>query len=118
LGLNILPIFMSFFSRRFAMIGLLVVATLIIPYQLFLGVRWWRVHREAERIVTYVQTTMAATNQPPANLNGYAFRDPSTAAFIGYSPTAGNSFRVDYWIGTPTTSHWFDRSAGWLYYAD
>jgi hypothetical protein len=107
---NVVPLLVFFASRRLAIIGLLVIATLIVPYQLFLGVRWWRVHREAERIGAQLQSGAPASK--------YVFRDSGTRPFITFGGPVSQPHSVDYWIGTPSTSHWYDPTLGWCYYAD
>lgn len=107
--LNSIPLLVFFASRRLAVIGLLTIATLIVPYQLFLGVRWWRVHREAERIVVHLQSGAPGST--------YIFRDSGIRPFINIRAPGGKP-DVDYWIGTPSTSHWYDPALGWCYYAD
>ena len=106
--LNIVPLLAGLVSRRLAVIGLLVIATLIIPYQLLLGVRWWRVQREADRIVLHLRSGAPASS--------YVFRDAGTRPFITIAPRPDTD--VSYWIGSPSTSHWYDPKYGWLYYPD
>lgn len=116
---NAVPLTLIFFHRRAALTTVIGLATLIIPYQLLLGVRWWRVHREAERIVRHLYAREAATGQFPADLGGYRFRDAGMADLISYQRDAPRGpFQVVYSIGTPTTSHWYAPADGWSYYPD
>jgi hypothetical protein len=115
---NLVPTVAMFFSRRWALVTLLLIALLIVPYQAYLGVRWWRVHRESERIVAYVRSVVVSTGQPPSDLKGYTFRDAGAKDFIAYTVNGG-MYQVNYFIGTGTTSHWWNPGAGkWQYYAD
>lgn len=111
---NVLPLALVMFAPRGARTLLILLALVIIPYQLFLGVRWWRVHREAQRIVDYATAQKSATGTYPADLTGYTFRDGGVREFITYD----GSTRVVYSVGTPGTSHWYEEGQGWLYYPD
>lgn len=117
-----LGILCSFISRRAAAVILFVFGVLIIPYQAHLGIRWWRVHREAQRIVNYAIATKAATGNYPTTLTGFTFRDPGTIPFIAYTANgngpSGGPFCVAYYIGTPSTSHWYEVAGYWQYYPD
>jgi hypothetical protein len=111
---NLLPLALAFIAPRVARGGIILLALLIIPYQLFLGVRWWRVHSEAQRIVDYSHAQKLATGAYPLNLSGYTFRDAGVREFISYD----GGTRVIYSVGTPSTSHWYEDDEGWLYYPD
>jgi hypothetical protein len=111
---NVLPLALVIRAPRVARILLILLALLIIPYQAWLGVRWWRVHREAQRIVDFATAQKRATGAYPADLNGYAFRDAGVRALITYD----GGTDVSYSVGTPSTSHWYEEGQGWLYYPD
>jgi hypothetical protein len=111
---NIVPLAFVIPAPRVARVLLILLALLIIPYQLFLGVRWWRVHREAQRIVEHAQNHKAGTGGYPADLSGYVFRDPGVQEFISYD----GGTNVMYSVGSSGTLHWYDEDEGWLYYPD
>jgi hypothetical protein len=115
-NLIIFPI--AFASRRMATVALLLLALLIIPYQCFLGIRWWRVDREARRIVDYVVATHAASGQYPRDLRGYEFRDGGTADFFHYYVGGASPAMLGYHIATRDTSHWWTPDFGWQYCDD
>lgn len=121
--MNAIPLGVAFLNRRLAAAGFLLLAMMIIPYQSVLGVRWWRVHREAQRVVAWAQAQNGKTGAWPTDLSGYTFRDPGTRDFITYwgnpnSGPAGQAGTVSYSIGSGSTAHWYEPSAGWMYYAD
>ena len=117
---NAVAVGVAFASRLAAWVLLVALALLIIPWQAVLGVRWGRVHREAERIVAYVQAQHAATGQYPPNLNSYTFRDAGTRPYIEYIAGVDSAgFEVHYRVGSGGTAHtWHDQSTKWFYYPD
>jgi hypothetical protein len=119
LGAGLLTLVLSFFHRRAAALAILVVATLVVPYQALLGVRWVRLSREAERVIAYVEAQKAATGAYPADLRGYRSADAGVAGWITYSPdAAGTDFYIAYSIGSANTAHSYTRAGGWFYYPD
>jgi hypothetical protein len=114
--LSLLIFALAFVHPRPALRCLIALAILIVPYQLFLGVRWWRVSREADRVAAYVQSTVSTTGTPPADLSRYRFRDRGARTFIGYSPNGGKAYRLDYWVSDPGTSYTYIPGTGWYYY--
>jgi hypothetical protein len=119
---NLVVIAAAFANTPAARVVLLLLALLVVPYQLVLGVRWWRVHREAERVVAFAEAGFAATGQYPPNLSGYVARDRGTLEYIRYGVngvgTGGRPYDVAYSVGTETTSRWWEPGAGWRYYPD
>lgn len=108
-------------SRRSALIGAIAIAVLVIPFQLFLGVRWWRVHGEAERIIAYAENHRRETGAYPISLTDYSYRDGYTKSFVqdyGLSRRSLSDYHLSYRIGTPSTSHTYSPRTGWSYYAD
>jgi hypothetical protein len=107
-------------SRRWAMIGAVGLALAVVPYQLYLGIRFLRVDAEAKRIVAYAWGVQQAAGSFPATLNNYSFTDPGTKRFIqAYEvlPRTGD-FVLTYRVGTESTSHWYSSDTGWGYYPD
>ena len=96
-----------------------MLALLIIPYQFWLGFRLWQLQNEAAAIVTHVYEQRLATEEYPATLEGYTFNNPSLTSHFRYQTDGPEcEFRVDYHVGTPTTSHSYCPSFGWSYYPD
>jgi hypothetical protein len=112
---NVIPLALVVMAPRVAGAWIILLALLVIPYQLLLGVRWWRVHSEAQRMVDYLGAQKSATGNYPADLSGYTFRDGGICEFVRYE---GDGLHVWYSVGTPSTSHWYEEGEGWLYYPD
>jgi hypothetical protein len=103
-----------------AAIGIVVLALLIIPYQVMLGHRLMQVQAETTQIVAYLYEQKAETGAYPANLSSYTFGDAALQTYIQrYQPgEMGKTFTVFYRVGTETTSHWYSSETGWGYYPD
>ena len=119
-GLNLIFIVLAFRSRSLAALGVVLLALAIIPYQLYLGDRLFRVQAEASRIVTYAYEEKIATGDYPATLANYAFHDPDMEPFIqSYRVEQdGSGFSLYYRVGTENTSHSYTSQTGWSYYPD
>ncbi len=106
--------------RRAAVAGIVVLALLIIPVQIILGIEVARVQAEAAHIVTYVYSYRDETGQYPMNLSEYVFHDPVLRPHFGTyqrdSSPAG--FVLYYWAGSATNSYWYSSHTGWGYYPD
>jgi hypothetical protein len=119
-GLNLGFLLVAFRSRLAASVAALALGLVIIPYQLWLGYRLVRVQAEATRIVAFAFEQKAKSGSFPSDLSGYAFRDAATAPYFqGYGLSKReDAFTVRYYIGTPSTSHWYSSKTGWGYYPD
>ncbi len=105
-------------SRRTAFCGTLLLATWIVPHQCVLGFRWWLVHQEAAEIVAYAEQVEDETGDYPRDLSGYTYRHTSIKPFVHYSYNrVPDTFSVNYYVGTPGTSHWYDGGL-WKYHPD
>jgi hypothetical protein len=119
-GLNLLFILLAFRKRTLAALGVVLLATAIIPYQLYLGNRLVRVQAEASRIVTYVYAERIDTGEYPSSLANYEFHDPGVKRFIQsyrVEDDAG-AFALFFRVGTENTSHYYLSQTGWGYYPD
>lgn len=118
--LNGLLVALFFRHRSAALLGALIVALLIVPYQIVLGDRLIRVQAEATRIVAYAYETRADSGEYPADLTGYAFTDTDMQPYIqSYTRSDdGRDFSVFYFVGTETAPHWYESDTGWDYYPD
>ena len=103
--------------RRSSYAMILLLAIMLIPYQLGLGLTWWFVHGEANRIVEHVEQEKRETGTFPKDLSGYEFGHERVKPQIYYRPNE-DSFHVSYYIGTRSTSHWYDNGGSWMYYPD
>lgn len=114
---NLIAIVIAFRSRTLATIIIIVAAIVIIPYQMILGQRLGKLTQETTHIVTYAYEQRWQQGAFPNNLSGYTFQNPEISKFISYSAES-NHFRIDYFVGVPTTSHSYDSLTGWSYYPD
>jgi hypothetical protein len=74
-GVNLIFILLSLRSRIAAALGAVVLALLIIPYQVMLADRLVRVQAEAARIVAYAYEYRLETGDYPGDLSSYVFTD-------------------------------------------
>lgn len=111
-----------FAHARLARIAFLLLAVLIVPYQLLLGVRWWRCHHEAERIIDYATRVHLANADYPVDLSHYVPRDPHAFRFITYNARdralPGLGCVVYYHLTSRSVSHWWNPRDGWRYHPD
>lgn len=120
ISLNLFFVLLFFRRRRTAIVGIVILALLLIPVQVALGIEVARVQVEATHIVTYVYSYRDQMGQYPANLDAYTFRDPDMRSHFGTyqrdSTPAG--FVLYYWAGSATNSYWYSSHTGWGYYPD
>jgi hypothetical protein len=119
-GLNLLFIVLAFRHRTLAMLGVVLLALAIIPYQLYLGDRLLRVQAEASRIVTYVYAERIDTGAYPSSLADYKFLDREMERFIQRYRVEddASAFSLFFRVGTENTSHYYLSQTGWGYYPD
>ena len=117
---QVLLLYLARVSRRWALIGALVLAAAIVPYHAYLGLRLLRVRAEAQRIADYAYTVRQQTGQFPASLAEYYYTDHRAKPFIQdyqlFERTG--EFTVTFCVGTVNTSHWYSSRTGWGYYPD
>jgi hypothetical protein len=120
LGINLLFVLLAVRSRSLAAIGAVILALLIIPYQVMLGQRLLRVQAEAARIVAFAYEHKINSGEYPLDLSGYAFNDQEMKKYVqSYSTDESRGgFVLCYRVGTETASHWYDPDGGWGYYPD
>lgn len=117
--LNIIPLILYAVEfRKTAIAIILVLAFLLIPYNLFLGYRFIQLQKETKAIVEYVYEIKARTGSYPQDLSGYTFKNPHLEKHIQRYDIRGNEFTLSYYVGTTGTSHWYDSGSGWDYYPD
>ena len=116
---NIIPILLYAVDfRKIALVIILAIALLIIPYNLFLGYRFIQLQKEAKSIVEYVYEIKAQTGSYPKDISGYEFKNPQLEKHIQRYDIRGNEFTLSYYVGTTGTSHWYNSAGGWDYYPD
>ena len=120
ISLNLPFILLFLRQRRVALIGIVVLALLIIPVQIGLGIEVARVQVEASHLVTYIYSYRDQTGQYPANLDTYVFHDPAVRGHFGtyQRDNAPAGFVLYYWAGSATNSYWYSSHTGWGYYPD
>jgi hypothetical protein len=120
LGINLLFFLLAVRSRSLAALGAIILALLIIPYQVVLGQRLLRVQAEAARIVAFVYEHKVNSGEYPPDLDDYTYDDPEMKKYVQtYSlDESRGGFVLCYRVGTETTSHWYDPKNGWGYYPD
>lgn len=117
--LNAIFIVLAFRYPNTALIGIVVLALLIIPYQFWLTGRLWRLQNEAAAIVTYAYEEKLRSGEYPTSLDNYRFGSESLARHFRYQINVPEcEFSVAYYVGTPTTNHNYCASEGWSYYPD
>ncbi len=111
-------------TRRLGYVWLLTLAAMLVPYQLALEARWYRLDAEARLITSYLKAYHAGHGAYPANLSGYSFQPPEMALEFWYrTGTNGTgipspAFCLGYHIGAEYTSHSYTPEGGWFYYPD
>lgn len=118
--INIPLLFIARISPKGVSIISLLIAIALVPYQLILAHRLYKIQSEATLIVTHIYETKIATGNYPTDLSTYKFNDPNTAPYIQryqYYPKQ-DAFILTFYVSTPNTSHWFDSRTGWGYYPD
>jgi hypothetical protein len=120
IALNLPLLVLALWRMPAAGVGVLILALIIVPYQVVLADRLWRVQNEAAQIVHYVQQERLANGSYPADLSGYVYRDPDMARYIqAYQLSAERGgFLLTYRVGTVNTSHSYSPRHGWQYYPD
>ena len=120
ISLNLLFVLLFFRQRRVAIVGMVILALLIIPVQVVLGIEVARVQVEAAHIVTYVYGYRDETGHYPANLHEYVFHDPEVRQHFGtyQRDSTPLGFVLYYWAGSATNSYWYSSHTGWGYYPD
>jgi hypothetical protein len=119
-GLNSLFIILALRYRAAAALSVVLLALLIIPYQVVLGQRLLRVQAEATQIVAFVFEQKVQSGAFPSDLSNYTFHDADMKAYIqSYQlDEVRAQFTVFYRVGTESTSHWYSSKTGWGYYPD
>ncbi|MBN1125212.1 MAG: hypothetical protein JXA82_09395 [Sedimentisphaerales bacterium] len=115
--LNLIFLVVAIRSPGFASILTFLLAGLILPYQLYLGDRLRRLQTEAGRIVAYAYEVRLKEQQFPPDLSGYKYEDETVEKFFSYNKSE-DTFQLTWYVGTKSTSHWYNPKQGWCYYPD
>jgi hypothetical protein len=121
IALNLVFAFIALANPRLAGMAAIVLALVIVPYQLVMGDRLLRLQAESARIVTFAYEEKAKTGKFPADLSAYQFADPEVKRFIQTyeaGPKVQGEFLLSYRVGSKSTSHWYSPATGWGYHPD
>ena len=104
--------------RNFSMLLAVLLAIAIVPYHSVLGVRWWKVDQEAQKIVLFAYARHVEMGEYPSDLSDYEFHYPETKTLLRYS-NRDDGFFLKYYVGSQNTSHWYQAGwDSWFYYPD
>jgi hypothetical protein len=117
-GLNLLALLLSLTSLRVGALAALVLALLLIPYHIHLGVRWYFLDREASHLIDYLEQMHRTNGAYPPALVGYRSLYPSVRGELMYWPYQACGYVISYHIGSRNTCHEYSPQNGWSYYPD
>lgn len=117
---NVIWICVSGWFPRVALMGLLITALAIVPYQVSLLARLTRLNTEIMQLVDSRLRQRAEGKLIPPTLDDYKFSDPDVKRFIyGYGvEEGGRDFSISYFVVQPGITHSFSSKTGWFYYPD
>lgn len=120
-GLNLMPIVLHAARRpSLSVLAALAVFVAIVPYQALLGHRLLGLQEEAGKVVSYLYDVRLRTGEYPADLSSYSFHDPGLRPFFQEYRRGADlgGFGLYWYVGTPSTSHFYQPRQGFGYYAD
>ena len=118
-ALNLIPLLLYFFRKKRAsfLVGL-IIALLLIPYQIYLVVQWSKLKKESSTIVQYIYDYQKDKGEFPQNISEYEFKNHNLIDHFSYN-TSSKGFGLHYYVGTKGTTHFFYHSVRkWEYYPD
>ena len=96
-----------------------LIALIIVPYQFYLGGKLLHLKEEAANITAYLFEERIENGAYPQDLSGYTFTFPQLKNHFRYQPGSNDQFDLDYYVGTPNTSHYYSSELQkWEYYPD
>ncbi len=118
--LNIIPIIFLYNRKIELAVSLIIlIALIIIPYQLCLGKKLINLKEEAANIVAYVYEQKINSGNFPNDLSQYNFSFPKLQKHFTYSKETNGQFKIFYFVGTKNTSHfYYSEHKKWAYYPD
>lgn len=120
-SMNILPVILLVLNKhKQVALGIIVLlGIMIVPYQLYLGNKLNMLKEEAANITAYIYEHKINQGSYPKNLNGYIFNFPNLKEHFRYTLESEKKFIIDYYVGTETTSHFYNSEIKkWKYYPD
>ena len=119
IGFNFVALFAALLRFWLSMIAMTAFGLIVIWYQVTLVNRMHQVGAEASNIVTWAYSERLKTGSFPKDLSDYSFLRPECRKYIqSYDLLNKDRFSVVYYVGTTSTSHWYDSNDGWHYYPD
>jgi len=105
--------------ENLAVLVILLIGFIVVPYQLFLGNNLLALKEEAANITAYVYEQKIQTGNYPQNISNYDFAYPNTRKNFNYNLDTDNQFSLYYYVGTKSTSHFYSsKTRKWGYYPD
>lgn len=121
IAINIIPIFLLLFNKNkhFATGIILLIGFIIVPYQLYLGNKLISLKEEAANITAFLYEQKNDNAIYPKDLSEYVFAFPELRKNFNYNQESANQFRLYYYVGTESTSHFYNSDTKkWGYYPD
>ncbi|WP_196893848.1 hypothetical protein [Aureivirga marina] len=122
ISLNSIP-FILFLKKKkaFSIILFLVIGLIMIPKQLYLGIKLIALKEEGANIVEFIYQHKKSKGYFPNDITTYTFENPNLSQHFHYDKkTNQDDFSVLYYVGSKNTSHFYRHSDGnsWSYYPD
>lgn len=119
--LNFIPlVFFIIRKLKLAFFSTLIIALLVIPYQIFLTYQLIIIKEESSNIVAYIYRYKLENGEFPETLEGYEFQYPQLKENIQHYGSSGNDFQLRYHVGTSTTCYFIQHNnpKKWVYVDD
>ena len=121
IAVNIIPVILIILNKQKNIsIGIILfLGFMIIPCQFYLGSKLLSLKEEAANLTAYLYEQKISNNDFPKNITGYEFTSPGLKKYFNYTQKADDQFALSYYVGTPTTSHFYNSDTKkWGYYPD
>ena len=118
--LNVAPVLLLMYEKnRSALVVTLLVAGLIAPTEVPLGLRYLQLKDESARLIEHVESVRAETGAYPRELVGYRPGSVVTADTLwSYTVDERHGFVLGWTVVDPGLRHSYTVSHGWYYYPD
>ena len=118
--LNIIPIILLTQKKTtLANILFLIIALVVIPWQVCLAKKLTSLKEEAANITAYAYEQRVQSGNFPKDLSGYTFSFPKLQKHFTYIKESNGQFKILYFVGTESTSHfYYSEHQRWSYYPD
>lgn len=119
LSLNIIPFILYLYRIKIIsfVIGL-IIGLLLIPYQIILVTKWFKLKTESSMLVEYIYRYQKVNGEFPESISDYDFKNHQLTDNFSYYIDSKN-FVLQYYLGTKGTTHsYYHKSGKWEYYPD